>query len=234
MGVLEAKDRAVDMLPAPGWVMDPRTVIFSERQYPTAIVWKALVGRRPNEAISFFTDNRRAEIGLCTTPELHAVLQSVYEAPEFIAVNAVLQHPERRPEREGSFPEAVRSAAWDPETVQRAILLGCDMRIVRYEKRAEHGQSAYDRDAPSVDEIMRGAAQSFVERLSKSHLQSEVVVRHNSAGNLRDRVKELKDLANELSVGNLKPLTIRELNSLIAELVDRELAASAATATELE
>lgn len=236
MGVAEAKRVGV-VVPTELPVFGRAWGTF-QPHFPDAIARNILAQRRPSDVIPYVAEKQstRVEIGWLVTPSMNEVFRTVMDSPEMNAVNAVMCTSYMRTKYKGDFPGVVKSTAWDLETMDRATLLGFLRRLEDAEALSTANKEYYEEQSRELERMYHGPNKDFYN--GGGHELLVDTAHRQSAG--RNGMTKWTNASNhyraeiiKLQTGGMEPLTLDELNELIADLVDRELAASTAQEREM-
>lgn len=201
-----------------------------QSHFPEAITWQVLSQRRPSEVIPHiaYEHSQGVELGCLVTPEMNEVLSNVRRSPEMNAINAVLHTRSMETEFKGEFPNVVKNTDWRAETKHRATLLGFQRRLTEAEARAAANKAYYEEQSAELERMYHGPNKDFYNGgghellVDTSHRQS---AGYNGMRRWTAAVEQFSAEVAKLQDKGIEPLSLDEVNDLIADVVDRELAA---------
>lgn len=207
-----------------------------QAHFPEAITWQVLSQRRPSEVVLHveYEHSQGIELGCSVTPGMKDALGRIRRTPEMNAINAVLHTPAMKTEFEGKFPDVVKAADWNAENKQRATLLGFKRRLEDAEGRASSCKEYYEEQSRELARTYEPEHRAHYDggfhelRVETSHRKSagyEGMTQWNAAVE--------RYIAEVAKLKDIEPLTLDEVNDLIVDAVDRELAAFTGQETEM-
>lgn len=202
-----------------------------QSHFPEAVTWQVLSQRRPSEVIPHiaYEHSHGIELACLVTPEMNELLRSVRNSPEMNAINAVMHTPSMKTEFKGEFPIVMQSTIWDPEIVHRATLLGFVRRLEDAKARVANSSAYYEEQSSELDRMEHGPNKDQYQG-GLHELLVETAHRKSAGYDGMKKWKAAVDRYNaevaKLAGEGLVPLTVDEINQLISDVVDRELAAS--------